>query len=54
MFRTKTRRCNKDYNEFINSFQQAQEEARATEEKDTLTVDAGDKDDKELPPLSPA
>jgi len=47
---------NKDYNEFINSFQHAQEEARAAEEKDTLSVENVDesKDEKEIPPLSPA
>jgi len=47
---------NKDYNEFINSFQHAQEEARIEEEKSTLSVDPDNesKNDKEIPPLSPA
>merc|ERR1712146_655868 len=47
---------NKDCNEFINSFQHAQEEARLEEEKNTLTIDPDNenKNDKEIPPLSPA
>ena len=48
---------NNEYNEFINSFKHAQEEAQEAEEKDTLsteTEDESEQNNKEVPPLSPA